>query len=250
MKNYSFLTGLVVIVLGLNTLCFANPLSKVLLLFQKDLVIDVLYRDQGNLIQGSEVYLSEDLNTEKVLIGKVNAISQVESQMSKLEIVIDKKYKDNIYETTPFVLMSPVFSKESKAYIVAVSSLEESDKAPLKSGASVQGVTFLEYRLAMAGGDLKKLMESMKEQNNQLLGQLEEYIEKVDSEAFRKKIEALVNELSQFSTEQKETFKNEVLPSLRKMVDSIMEQFERQNNQEKSKELEEQLKEIEKSVDV
>ena len=93
-------------------------------------------------------------------------------------------------------------------------------------------------------------MNSIKKQNDELVSQLEKYIDTFNTEAFHKKIGELVNQISQFSAEQKEAFKNEVLPALRKMFDSIMEQLEEQNNMEKSKDLEKQLKEIEDMVDV
>ena len=250
MKNYSNVILFVIIVLGFNNLCLANPLSNIMSLFQRDLLIDVSYQNHKNLIQGSEVYLAEDPKGQKVLIGKVKKVSLVESQMSKVEIIIEKKYKEKIYETTPFVLMSNIFSKNSNAYIVAISSLDTSDKIPLKSGSLVKGITFFEYKIDRAGEELKKAMNSIKKQNDELVSQLEKYIDTFNTEAFHKKIGELVNQISQFSAEQKEAFKNEVLPALRKMFDSIMEQLEEQNNMEKSKDLERQLKEIEDMVNV
>jgi uncharacterized protein YihD (DUF1040 family) len=249
MKNYLILL-FVIIGLGSHDLCLANPLSNIVSMFQRDLVIDISYKNHKNLIQGSEVYLAGDPKGQKVLIGEVKKVSLIESQMSKVEIIIDKKYNEKIYETTPFVLMSNVFSQNSNAYIVAISSLETSDKTPLKSGTSVQGVTFLEYKIAFAGEELKKVMDSIKKQNNEIVNQIEKYIDTFDTEAFHKKIDELVNQISQFSKEQKETFKNEILPGLKKMFDSKMEQLKGQNNMEKSKDLEKQLKEIEDMVKV
>ncbi|THB81713.1 MAG: hypothetical protein D3926_00765 [Desulfobacteraceae bacterium] len=54
----------------------------------------------------------------------------------------------------------------------------------------------------------------------------------------------LFKQMSEFSTEQKEIFKNEVLPSLKKNV-AMMEKLQEQNNKEKSKKFEKQLEEIE-----
>ena len=250
MKKYLIVTLSFIIISGFNNPCFANSLSDIMSLFQRDLAIDVLYQNHRNLIQGSEVYLSEDLKGKKILIGKVKKVSLVESQMSKVEIIIDKKHKDKIYETTPFVLMSNLFSKNSNAYIIAVSSLKTSDKTSLKSGSSVKGITFLEYKIATAGEELKKVMDSIKKQNNEIVSQLEEYINTFDTEAFHEKIDELMNQISQFSGEQKETFKNEVLPTLKNMFESIMKQHEERNNMEKSKDLEKRLKEIENMVEV
>jgi len=250
MKNYSNILLIVIIILGFNNPCLANPLSSITSLFQRDLVINVLYKNHKNLIQGSEVYLAEDPKSQKILIGKVKKVSLVDSQMSKVEIIIDKKYKKKIYETTPFVLMSNLFSENSNVYIIAISSLEAPDKIPLKSGSTINGITFLEYKIATAGEELKKIMDNIKKQNNELLSQLEQYIDTFNTEAFHKKMDDLINQISEFSTEQKETFKNEVLPSLRKTFDSMMEKLLEQNNLEKSKDLEKQLKEIEDIVDV
>ena len=250
MKKYSTVILFFIIILGFNNPCLANPLSNIMALFQRNLVIDVLYKNHRNLIQGSEVYLAEDLKGQNILIGKVKKVSLVEFQMSKVEIIIDKKYKEKIYETTPFVLVSNLFSKNANAYIVAISSLEASDKTPLKSGSLVKGITFLEYKIGAAGEELKKVMDNIKKQNNEVVSQLEEYIDTFDTEAFHKKIDELINQISQFSAEQKETFKKEVLPALRNMFDSVMKQLEERNNMEKSKNLEKQLKEIEDMVEV
>lgn len=248
MKNYLKIILFVIIVSGFNNHCFANPLSNIMLLFQKDLVIEVSYNNHRNLIQGSKVYLAGEPNGEKVLIGQVRKVSLDESKMSIVELVIEKKYKEKIVETTPFVLMSNIFSKNSNAYIVAISSLEPKDKAPLESGALVKGVTFLEYKIFRAGEDLKKVMGNIKNQNKELVSQLEKYIDTFDTDAFNKKIDDLAKQVSKFSAEQKETFKKEVLPSLKKMFESIKEQLEEQNNKEKSQDLERQLQELEDMV--
>ncbi len=248
MKKFFKLILLVVVFLGFNHPCFANPLSNIMSMFQRDLVIDVSYKNHKNIIQGSEVFLAKDPKGKKVLIGRVTKVYLGESQMYNVEIVIDKKYKKKIYETTSFVLMDNIFSKNSKAYIVAVSPLEKSEKKPLKSGTLVTGLTFFEYKMALAEEELKKIMDSIKNQNNELVTQLEEYIDTFNTEAFHKKVDELGNQISKFSEEQKETFKKEVLPSLKKMFESIKEQLEEQNNKEKSKDLDRQIKKIEELV--
>ncbi len=250
MKNHSAVLLTIIIILIVSTPCLANPLSNIFSVFQRDLEINVLYKNHKNLIQTSEVYLADDLKGQKVLIGKVKKVSLTESQLSKVEIIIDKKFKKHIYKTTAFVLMSGLFSENTNAYIVAISSKELSNKTNLKSGSSVTGITFLEYKFATAGEEFKKIMGSIKQQNSELLNQLEQYIDSFNTEAFQKKMDDLINQLSEFSAEQKEVFKNEVLPSLRKTFDSMMEKLNEQNNMEKSKNLEEQLNEIEDIVDV
>ena len=112
----------------------------------------------------------------------------------------------------------------------------------------MEGITFLEYKIATAGEELKKIMDGIKKQNSEIVNQLEEYIDTFNIEAFHKKLDELVNQISQFSIEQKEIFKNEVLPSIRKTFDSMMKKLKERNNMEKSKELEKQLKKIENMV--
>jgi len=250
MRNYSKIILFVIIVFSIYNTCLANPLSNFMSLFQKDLVLELIYKNHQNLIQGSDVYLAEDPKGQKTQIGEVTKVSLVESKISKVEIRIDKKYKDKIYETTPFVLMSNIFSQNAKAYIVAISFSDAEDKELLKSGSSVKGITFLEYKFAFTGEELKKMMGSLEKQNRELLSQLEEYIETLNTEEFQKKMDELATQITQFSKEQKETFKNDVLPTLKNMLNAIMEQLEKQNNREKSKNLEKQLKEIEKKVEL
>jgi hypothetical protein len=146
--------------------------------------------------------------------------------------------------------MSNIFSQNANAYIVAISSSDATGKKMLKSGSSVKGITFLEYKFATAGEELKKVMDSIEKQNKELLSQFEEYIDTLNTEEFQKKIDGLSDQITKFSKEQKEAFKNDVLPALKNMFNSIMEQLEKQNNMEKSKDLEKQLKEIEEKVDV
>jgi len=251
MKNYSTAILLfIMIISSFITPCFANPLSKIMSIFQRDLIVDVLYKNHRNLIPGSDVYLAGDPDDQKILIGKVRKVSLVASQMSKVEIIIDQKHKENIYETTTFVLMSNIFSQHSNAYILAVSPLETANKTLLKSGSSVEGITFVEYKITIAGEALKKVMNRIQKQNSDIMGQLEEYLDTVNTKKFHKKIDALINQISQFSTEQKETFKREVLPALKNMVNSVIKQLEEQKNMEESQDLEKRLQEIENMVDV
>ncbi len=250
MKNHSKIIVFVIIIFSIYSSCSANPLSNFMSIFQKDLVLELIYTNHQNLIQGSDVYLAKAPKGQKTLIGEVTKVSLVESKMSKVKIRIDKKYKDQIYETTPFVLMSNIFSQNANAYIVAISSFDASGKKLLKSGSSVKGITFFEYKFAATGEELKKVMDSIEKQNRKLLNQLEDYIDTLDTEEFQKKMDDLADQITQFSKEQKETFKNDVLPALKNMFNSMIEQLEKQNNKEKSKDLEEQLKEIEEKVDV
>ncbi|MCP4553028.1 MAG: hypothetical protein GY834_13540, partial [Bacteroidetes bacterium] len=157
MKNYSKAILFLIIILGFINPCLANPLSNIMSLFQRNLIVNVFYKNHRNLIQGSEVYLAGDQKNQKILIGKVKKVSLVESQMSKVEIIIDKKHKQKIYKTTLFVLISNIFSKNSNTYIVAISPLEASDNTLLKSGASVKGITFVEYKIAAAAEELRKV---------------------------------------------------------------------------------------------
>jgi len=250
MKNHSKIILFVTVIFNIYSSCSANPLSDFMSIFQKDFSLELIYKNHQNLIQGSDVYLAKNPKGQKTLIGEVTKVSLVESKMSKVEIRIDKKYKDQIYETTPFVLMSNIFSQNANAYIVAISSFDTSGRKLLKSGSSVKGVTFFEYKFAATGEELKKVMNSIEKQNRELLDQLEDYIGTLSTEEFQKKIDDLADQITQFSKEQKETFKNDVLPALKNMFNSMIEQLEKQNNKEKSKNLEKQLKEIEAKVDI
>jgi len=250
MNNYSKPLLIGIVILALNAPCLANPLSKIFSLFQKDLMVNVFYQDHKNLIQGSEVYLAEDPKGQKILIGEIKKIFLIEPQTSRVEVIIYKEYKDKIYETTPFVLMSGLFSNDSKSYIIAISSMELTNKTHLKSGSSVKGLTFIEYKIATTGEKLKKILSGLKKQNDELLTQLEQYIENFNTDAFQKRMDDLINKISEFSAEQKETFKNEVLPSIRDAFESMMKKLKEQNNTDKSRELEKQLMEIEKIVNV
>ncbi len=250
MKKFLKILLSAIIVFNIYNTCSANPLSNIISFFQRDLVIDLTYSNHKNLIKGSKVYLASDLKGKKIIIGDVTKVSLVEFEKSKVEIRIDKKYKDQIYESTQFVLMSNVFTQNSNAQIVAISSSDTAGRKLLKSGSSVKGVTFLEYKIATTGKGLKKMMGSIEKQNKELLNQLEEYIDTLDTEEFQKKIDGLADQITQFSEEQKRAFQNDVLPKLKNMFNSIIEKLDRENNREKSKGLEKQLEEIEKSVDV
>lgn len=246
MKKIISVIVLIIMVSGFNTFCFASPFSNIMSFFQRDLVIDVVYANHKNLIQGSQVYLAKDPQGEKILIGKVTKVSLTDSQMSKVQIVIDKKYKQKMYESTSFVLMSNAFLKNSTPHIVAVPPADISNKKLLEKGSLVNGISFLEYKIAIASKGLKQILDNIKTQNSELLDQLDQYIKTLNTDAFQIKMDELMGQVSQFSAEQKEMFKKEVLPSLRKMLDSLKEQ----NGSQKSKDLEKQLKKIEDMVDV
>jgi hypothetical protein len=248
MKKRSSVLLLVIIVLGLNNICSANPLSKIMSFFQIEMVIDVFYKNHKNLIQGSEVYLADDPKGQKILIGKVIKVSLVESQMSKVRVIIDKSYKNKIYETTSFILMGDGFFNNLKAHIVAVSSSETSEKISLKSGSLVKGTTFIEYKISAAEEDLKKVIDGINKNNEGFFAQLDKYIDAFNIEMFLGKMDELINEISQFSAEQKETFRKSILPSLRNMFDLLFEQLNGPQNKEKFDDLDKRIKKIEEIV--
>jgi hypothetical protein len=238
------------VILGGAPLCSANPFSKVFSIFQTDLVITIVYEDHGNLIQGSEVYLAEDPEGEKVLIGKVTKISLNKPGRADVEVRIHKDYKEKIVETTRFVLMDGFFSETSTSYVLALPFSDPSESSPLTSGSSIRGLTFFEYKLHTAGQGLKTLIDRFKSQNEKILDQFEGYAQRFDTEAFQSQMDELIDTLSNFSSEQKKTFKKQVLPHLRELFESIMTRLEAQNKNQKSKELENQLLKMEKAVDV
>lgn len=246
------LTSIIVAILILSIAppCPANPLSKILSIFKRDLAVTVEYADHQNLIPGSKVYWSNDPKGEKTLIGKVKNVSRTGAQNSQVDIIIDKSHKDKILESTFFVLMSGFFSDSSDTYIMAVSEGETSGGPRLKSGAKVAGVTFLEYKIATAGDEFKNMVDRLKKQQKGLQRQLQEYIDSFNTKEFQNKMDGLIDQLSDFSIEQKEHFKNDVLPSLKKAFDEMMEKLEEQNNTDKSKDLEKQFKAIEDLVNV
>ena len=55
----------------------------------------------------------------------------------------------------------------------------------------MKGVTFLEYRIQTAAKNLKKVMNSIIDQNNEILRQLEAYLNSFNTESFQKKIDEL-----------------------------------------------------------
>ena len=251
MKNHSKIILFVIILINVYGICLANTtLSSFLSFFQKDLVLELIYKTHNNLRQGNYVYLANDFKNQKTLIGKVTKVSLVEPQISKVKIQIDKQYRKKIYKTMPFVLVSNIFSQNANAYIVAISSADEKSKKLLKSGSSIKGITFLEYKFAMFEKKLNTVINSIGKQNKELMVQLEEYIETFNIEEFQKKIDRLTKQIIHLSKEQKETFKNNVLPALQNMFNIMIKKLEKHNNKEKSKKLDKQLKEIEKIINV
>lgn len=228
----------------------ANPLSEIFSLFQGEFSVTALYEDPGDLAPGSGVYLAQSPQAEKTLIGRVKEISIVAPKTARVELAIEKKYREKLSADTPFVLMSGLFAGKSKAHIVAVSSSKHSDTIPLDPGASVRGVTFLEYKIAAVGGDLAKMMDSIKKQTDDLLTELEHHIETYDTDAFTKKMDDLINKISEFSAEQKEMFRKEILPSLRKSFDSLIKKLEEQNKGDESRALEKKMRKIENMISV
>ncbi len=231
--------------------CGANPLSRILSFFQSDLVINVRYNSPGNLAQGSQVYLADAPDEKGVLIGEVIKVStSTAPATAKIEVQIGKEYKKQLSTDTPFVLMSTLFSTRSNAYIVAIASDSASSGTPLKSGDTVNGVTFLEYQMAAASKQFKTVINDLLNQKSDMLKQLEDYLNTLNIASFQNTINELIGDISKFSAEQKDAFKKEVLPKLREMVDSLRKQLEEQNTPEKSKELEQQLQHVENLIEI
>lgn len=237
------------VIIGFSHTCCANPFSGIVSFFKKDLTIDVICKNHRNLIPGSRVYLSENLDSGKVLIGKVDQITLTGSQEYRVEITIKKQHKDRLYESTRFVLMGDLFSEDSTACIIAVPPGDSTGRKLLSSGAEVRGITFLEYKIETAGRNIKKMLDSAGEQNQELLDRLKEYIDTFNTEKFQKQMDSLSEQIKEFSGEQKETFRQEVLPKIKQMLDQFLEQFDPDKKEEKSREMEKKILEIEKSVE-
>ena len=206
--------------------CQANPISTLYSFFQKDLTIDVFFKNHKNLLQGSPVYIAVSPDAQKIQIGKVNQITLVPPETPKVEVIINKKYKKEIYETAQFVLVSSIFANNTDGYILVVVPPHTSETKLLKSGASVKGISYFEYRITHAGEELKNLMNNISKQNRTLLKEFDQYIENLDTELFLKKLDNIANQIAQFTNEQKTAFKQDVLPALRKVFNEILKQLE------------------------
>jgi len=229
--------------------CQANPISALYSFFQRDLTIDVLFKNHKNLLQGSPVYIAASPNAQKIQIGKVNQITLVPSELPKVEIIINKKYKNKIYETAQFVLMSGNFANNTDGYILVVVPPHTAETKLLKSGAVVNGISFFEYHISNAGKELKNLMGSISKQNRALLKEIEQYIENSDTEFLLEKLDNIANQIVQFTNEQKTAFEQDVLPALKKAFNKILKQLENQSNEEELKEIEKRLNEIETLIE-
>ncbi len=227
----------------------ANPFSRLLSFFQSDLVINVRYKTTGNLAQGSKVYLADAPREKGLQIGEVSKVSTIDPETFKIEVRIDNKYKEQLNSATSFVLINPLFSTQSNAYIVVISSTSTSKEPALESGDTVEGVTFLEYQMTVASRQFKTAIRGLINQNAAILKQLEGYLNTLNIDSFQNKINELIGEISKFSATQKDTFKNEFLPKLKEMADSLQKQLEAQNKSEKSKELKQQLQHLETLID-
>jgi hypothetical protein len=226
------ISGLLVIITLLCFGCQENQLTKI---FQRDLKINVLFKNHKGLQLGAPVVLVESA-TQKLKIGKIKKIDRTSSGASTVEISIKHEFKKQLSTNNEFVLFSNPFSSEID-HIIVVDSISTYTPEPLKSGTVIIGKSYLEYSLMASRRDLNLLVGNMMDESTKLLNGLRQKINNLDLDLLKTQLKELIKNIEQLSEKQRLEFERKVLPKFKKIINRALKYFENHFNEQELKEL-------------
>ena len=222
--------------------CDSKPIAD---LFEKDLKVNVVFKDTDDLLSDSVVYMEED--NERVNIGSVKEIEINKDANKVVHLAILYDYRDLMNTGTMFVLDSPFIGNEQTRILVA-NVARDSLATPLKSGATVNGSTWTDYNIALAKKGMSELMDDASVQAKKYLNEFNKYVESFDMDQFISQVQETTDAISKFSKEQKENFEKEVLPEIEKLIEDIEKKLEQSGDDEDMRKLEKEYEKLKDSV--
>ena len=176
-------------------------------------------------------------------IGKVNEVTYTKDGTYRVELRIDKAFKNAATENARFIIVSDPQKKGHKA--VKMIQTREGGK-PLQNNAVIEGSRKSSAIFERLEKDLEKGMESFRKEFN---GFAEELKKIPDSEAFKaleEELAGLYDEMKRSGKEVREKIQNEILPRLEQELENLKKRLQEKGREDELKPLEIKMKEIRK----
>jgi paraquat-inducible protein B len=176
-------------------------------------------------------------------IGKVNEVTYTKEGTYRVELRIDKAFKNAATENARFFIASDLQNKGHKA--VEMIQTREGGK-PLQNNAVLEGSRKSSAIIERLEKDLEKGMESFKKQFNEFAEELKKI---PDNEAFKAMEEAmadLYDEMKRSGKEVREKIQKEMLPRLEQELENLRKRLHEKGREDELKPLEIKMEEIRK----
>jgi len=224
--------------------CQDNPVLKI---FQRDLQLNILLKNHGDLHQGAPVMVVGSFNQEKKKIGIVSKVAETDSGVFNISISIDHRFKKDITNNNDFILINNIFS-DIESQILVVESAAHYTPEALKSGTVIKGKNYLEYTLSMSFQGMNGWLKDMISESQQFLEELEQKINSLDVNSLLSQLEDYVTTLKKYSDQQRAVFERDVLPALERLINQALKLFENHVNEKTLQEIREKYDQIEKII--
>jgi paraquat-inducible protein B len=176
-------------------------------------------------------------------IGKVNEVTYTKEGTYRVELRIDKAFKNAATENTRFFIVSDPQDKGHSA--VKMIQIREGGK-PLQNNTVLEGSRKSSAIIERLEKDLEKGMESFKKQFNEFAEELKKI---PDNEAFKAMEEAmadLYDEMKRSGKEVREKIQKEMLPRLEQELENLRKRLHEKGREDELKPLEIKMEEIRK----
>jgi len=176
-------------------------------------------------------------------IGKVDGVTYTKDGTYRVELRIDKEFKNAATENARFFIVSDPQNKGHKA--VKMIHTREGGKA-LQNNAVLEGSRKSSAIFERLEKDLEKGMESFRKEFNEFAEELKKI---PDSEAFKSLEEALADlydEMKRSGKEVREKIQKDILPRLEQELENLRKRLHEKGREDELKPLEIKMEEIRK----
>lgn len=210
-----------------------------------DLKLRVLFDETKQLQVGAKVDYAHSDQT----IGRVKKVSLCENGKTAVDLIIFSQFKGLANSGVMFVVDGPLFSNNQPRILMDILS-KDIDNPQIKSGTTLNGVTWVFYKMAIAADSIGPVADTVVEHSKILLNELEIFVKSDDFDRLLAALEKQAKIISNYTIEQKRKFEKDVLPEIEKKIKNHYERLKTIYNQEEIKKIEKELNELKHSLDV
>jgi len=209
-----------------------------------DLKLRILFDETKQLQVGAKVDYAHCDQT----VGMVKNVSLCENGKTAVDLIIFSQFKGLVRSGVMFVVDYPLFSKDTTRILMDILS-KDIDNPHIKSGTTLNGVTWVFYKMAVAADEISPVADSVFELSKTLLNELEVFVKSDDFDRLLEALEKQAKIISSYTIEQKRRFERDILPEIEKKIKNHYERLKTIYNQEEIKKLEKELNELKYSLD-
>jgi hypothetical protein len=187
--------------------------------------------DKTKLLQaGASVNYAHNNQT----IGRVTNISIRKDGKIAVDMIIFSQFKGLVRSGVMFVVDSPFLTDRQTRIIMDILP-KDSDNPEIKSGAVLNGVTWVFYKIAIAADTISPAADVVIAHSKRLLDELELFIKSEDFDRLLAAFKKQAAIISGYTMEQKRNFEKNILLELEKKVRKHYEKLESIYNQDEMK---------------